>query len=150
MTRQAEHKPATVPLAQQAGEIPAQWRWVKPCAWTIRMLTALLTGVKGQKWFRLIDKVYAERNLWAAFQQVAEKKGAPGADRVTVAQFEKQLPDSIWELSDQLRAGQYRPVEPVHVPADATDVVLEQYRRQVEDNLNTVTARAYAIVDDRG
>ena len=105
MTRQAEHKPATVPLAQQAGEIPAQWRWVKPCAWTIRMLTALLTGVKGQKWFRLIDKVYAERNLWAAFQQVAEKKGAPGADRVTVAQFEKQLPDSIWELSDQLRAG---------------------------------------------
>ena len=118
MTRQAEDRPATVPLAQQAGEIPAEWRWVKPCAWTIRMLTALITGVKGQKWFRLIDKVFAERNLWTAFQQVAEKKGAAGADRVTVAQFEKQLPDSIWELSDQLRAGTYRPqaVRRVYIP----------------------------------
>src|SRR5437899_3713415 len=103
MTRQTESKPATVPLAQQAGEIPAEWRWVKPCAWTIRMLTALLTGVKGQKWFRLIDKVFAERNLWAAFQQVAEKKGAAGADRVTVAQFEKQLPDSISHVNQTLR-----------------------------------------------
>jgi RNA-directed DNA polymerase len=118
MTRPTEDKPATVPLAQQAGEIPAEWRWVKPCAWTIRMLTALLTGVKGQKWFRLIDKVFAERNLWAAFQQVAEKKGAAGVDHVTVAQFEKQLPDSVWELSDQLRAGTYRPlaVRRVYIP----------------------------------
>ena len=82
------------------------------------MLTALITGEKGQKWFRLIDKVFAERNLWAAFQQVAEKKGAAGVDRVTVAQFEKQLPDSVWELSDQLRAGQYRPqaVRRVYIP----------------------------------
>ena len=118
MTRQTEDKPATVPLAQQAGEIPAEWLWVKPCAWTIRMLTALITGVKGQKWFRLIDKVFAERNLWAAFQQVAEKKGAAGVDRVTVDQFEKQLPDSVWELSDQLRAGAYRPqaVRRVYIP----------------------------------
>ena len=118
MTRQAEDKPATVPLAQQAGAIPTEWLWVKPCAWTIRMLTALITGVKGQKWFRLIDKVFAERNLWAAFQQVAEKKGAAGVDRVTVVQFEKQLPDSVWELSDQLRAGRYRPqaVRRVYIP----------------------------------
>src|SRR5690242_21752351 len=39
--------------------------------------------------------------------------------------------------------------EPVHVPADATDAVLELYRQQVEDNLNTATERAYTIVDDR-
>jgi RNA-directed DNA polymerase len=118
MTRQAEDKPALVPLAQQAGEIPAEWLWVKPCAWTIRMLTALMTGVKGQKWFRLVDKVFAERNLWAAFQQVAEKKGAAGVDHVTVTQFGSQLPDSVWELSDQLRAGTYRPqaVRRVHIP----------------------------------
>lgn len=118
MTRRTEDTPAIVPLAQQAGEIPAAWLWVKPCAWTIRMLTALLTGVKGQKWFRLIDKVFAERNLWAAFQQVAAKKGAAGVDHVTVAQFESQLPDSVWELSDQLRAGTYRPqaVRRVYIP----------------------------------
>jgi RNA-directed DNA polymerase len=118
MTRQAEDKPAIVPLAQQVGEIPAEWLWVKPCAWTIRMLTALITGVKEQKWFRLIDKVFAERNLWAAFQQVAEKKGAAGVDHVTVDQFGKQLPDSVWELSDQLKTGTYRPqaVRRVYIP----------------------------------
>lgn len=37
--------------------------------------------------------------------------------------------------------------EPVHVPADADDTAMEGYRRQVEDNLNNATARAYAIVD---
>lgn len=118
MTRSAEDKPATVPLAQQAGTIPAEWHWVKPCAWTIRMLTALIAGVKGQKWFRLIDKVFAERNLWAAFQQVAKNKGAAGVDRVTVEQFSEQLPDVVWELSDQLQAGSYRPqaVRRVYIP----------------------------------
>jgi hypothetical protein len=40
--------------------------------------------------------------------------------------------------------------EPVRVPADATDEMLEQCRRQVEDNLNAATARAYAIADNRG
>jgi lysophospholipid acyltransferase (LPLAT)-like uncharacterized protein len=37
--------------------------------------------------------------------------------------------------------------EPVHVPADADDAAMEGYRRQVEDNLNAATARAYAIAD---
>jgi lysophospholipid acyltransferase (LPLAT)-like uncharacterized protein len=40
--------------------------------------------------------------------------------------------------------------EPVRVPADAADDTLEQYRRQVEDNLNAATARAYAIADRKG
>jgi lysophospholipid acyltransferase (LPLAT)-like uncharacterized protein len=40
--------------------------------------------------------------------------------------------------------------EMVRVPPDATDETLEQYRREVERSLNTATARAYAIVDNRG
>jgi len=40
--------------------------------------------------------------------------------------------------------------EPVWVPPDATDQTLEDCRRQVEDNLNAATARAYAIADNRG
>jgi lysophospholipid acyltransferase (LPLAT)-like uncharacterized protein len=40
--------------------------------------------------------------------------------------------------------------EPVWVPGDATDETLEQYRRQVEDNLNAATARAYALADRKG
>jgi RNA-directed DNA polymerase len=57
----------------------------------------------------LIDKVFAERNLWVAFRQVARKDGAAGVDHVTVAEFERRIPDSVWELSDQLKAGTYRP-----------------------------------------
>ena len=34
-----------------------RWAWVEPRVWTERMLTALETGIKGGKWFSLIDKV---------------------------------------------------------------------------------------------
>jgi hypothetical protein len=58
MTRPTETKPATVPLAQQAGDVPSRWRWVKPWVWTLRMLTILEQGIEGGKWFRLFDKVF--------------------------------------------------------------------------------------------
>jgi len=71
MTNDPEDKSATVPVAQQAetAAVHSVWRTAKPHVWTDRMLTALVTGVKGGKWFRLIDKVYDERNLTAAFRQ---------------------------------------------------------------------------------
>lgn len=40
--------------------------------------------------------------------------------------------------------------EPVRVPADADDAVMEACRRQLEDNLNGATERAYAIADRKG
>jgi RNA-directed DNA polymerase len=82
------------------------------------MLTALVKGVEGGKWFRLFDKVFAQRNLLAALQQVAENDGAPGVDHVTVREFIRRLPDSIWELSDQIKAGTYQPqaIRRVHIP----------------------------------
>lgn len=118
MTKPTELKPATVPLAQQAGETPSRWRWVKRSAWTVRMLTTLEQGVEGGKWFRLYDKVFAERNLLAAFQQVATKKGAAGVDHVSVTQFERSLPESLWEIQDQLKRGTYQPqsIRRVHIP----------------------------------
>jgi RNA-directed DNA polymerase len=73
------------------------------------MLTALEQGVEGTKWFRLFDKVFAERNLLAAFQQVARNDGAAGVDHLTAKDFERRLPDSIWELSDLLKAGKFTP-----------------------------------------
>jgi RNA-directed DNA polymerase len=129
MTNRAEHTPAIVPLAQQAGTtdadlaIRSRWRWVEPCAWTIRMLTALEQGVKGTTWFRLFDKVFAERNLFAAFQQVARNGGAAGVDHVTTRDFERQLPDSIWELSDLLKSQQFTPqaIRRVHIPKPGTN-----------------------------
>jgi RNA-directed DNA polymerase len=122
MTKPSEHTPAVVPLAQQAGADLSRWRWVAPTAWTVRMLTALENGVKGDKWFRLWDKVFAERNLLAAFQQVAANDGAPGVDHVTTRALERRLPEAIWELSDSLRAGTYQPqaIRRVHIPKPGT------------------------------
>lgn len=86
------------------------------------MLEALEQGVEGGKWFRLFDKVFAERNLLAAFQQVARNDGAPGVDHVTVRDFERQLPDAIWELSDGIKNRAYNPqaIRRVHIPKPGT------------------------------
>jgi RNA-directed DNA polymerase len=79
--------------------------------------------VEGGIWFRLFDKVFSERNLWAAFQQVARNDGAPGVDQVTVSDFERQLPDSIWELSDRIKAGEFTPqaIRRVWIPKPGTN-----------------------------
>jgi hypothetical protein len=50
-----ENKPATVPEAKQAGEPRDRWKWVEPTVWTERMLSALEEGVKGGKWYSLMD-----------------------------------------------------------------------------------------------
>ena len=87
------------------------------------MLATLEQGVEGGKWFRLYDKVFAERNLLAAFQRVASKDGAAGVDHVTVTQFERGLPETLWEVSDQLKHGTYQPqsIRRVHIPKPGTD-----------------------------
>jgi len=108
--RLREAKPAAVPAeAKQAGEIDDRWSWVEPSVWTPRMLTALKQGVKGGKWFSLIDKVYAPDNLAAAFTRVAANGGAAGVDHQTVAQYERNLNANQEKLATQLRDGSYCP-----------------------------------------
>ncbi|MGH9374027.1 MAG: group II intron reverse transcriptase/maturase [Vicinamibacterales bacterium] len=102
--------PAAVPdRANQAGAIRARWAWTAPEVWTERMLTALETGVRGGRWFSLIDKVYAIPTLRAAFARVKANRGAPGVDHVTVAMFEARLDANLAALSEALRADTYRP-----------------------------------------
>ena len=86
------------------------------------MLTTLEQGIEGGKWFRLFDKVFSERNLFAAFQHVAAKKGAAGVDHVRVTQFGLALPESLWEIADQLKNGTYQPqsIRRVHIPKPGT------------------------------
>lgn len=122
MTKQSEHQSAKVPLAQQAEATLAQWRWVEPSVWTVRMLTVLEQGIEGGKWFRLFDKVFAERNLLAALRQVAQNGGAAGVDHVTVEEFVRKLPDSLWELSDILKLDQFTPqaIRRVQIPKPGT------------------------------
>ena len=59
----------TSKLTKQGGEVRARWAWTEPSVWTDRMLTALETGVKGDVWFSLMDKVYSRRNLEAALSR---------------------------------------------------------------------------------
>jgi RNA-directed DNA polymerase len=110
MNRPTEIRPVAVPeRARRAGEILDRWDWVEPRVWTERMLTALEEGVKGGKWFSLIDKVIPQRTLEAAFREVAANRGAAGVDHVTIAMFEARLDDELRRLSESLRDGTYRP-----------------------------------------
>jgi RNA-directed DNA polymerase len=105
-----ENKPTPVPeTAMQAGEIRARWTWVEPLVWTDRMLTALENGVKGSKWFSLIDKVYAKPTLRAGFAKVKHNAGSGGMDGQTVKMFETQEEDNLDWMQSQLRESSYRP-----------------------------------------
>jgi RNA-directed DNA polymerase len=106
----SETKPAPVPeRAKQAGEFLARWSRVEPRVWTERMLSALETGVKGGKWYSLIDKVCAPENLQAAFGKTKANRGTAGVDHVTIAMYEQRLEENLESLGNGLREGTYRP-----------------------------------------
>jgi RNA-directed DNA polymerase len=72
------------------------------------MLTALEQGVKGGKWYSLIDKVHVEATLRAAFKDVAANGGAAGVDHVTIERFAEDLDANLQHLSEELRTEKYR------------------------------------------
>jgi RNA-directed DNA polymerase len=105
-----EDQPAVVVATpKQAGEVRARWAWTEPTVWTERRLTALEAGGKGGKGFSWRDKIYALRTLGAGFQRVKANRGAAGVAHQTVEDFEGNLIENLSHLSQQLRAGQYRP-----------------------------------------
>jgi RNA-directed DNA polymerase len=110
MAKTTEFPPvAVLAKAKRTGEAQRPWHWVEPTVWTARMLTALEQGVKGGKWFSLIDKVFPEQTLRAAFAQVAANHGAAGVDHVTVTMFANHLDENLKHLSTDLRRGAYQP-----------------------------------------
>jgi len=48
--------------------------------WTDRMLEALATGVRGGKWYSLMDKVWDSSHLTLGAWEVIRNEGAPGVD----------------------------------------------------------------------
>jgi RNA-directed DNA polymerase len=113
-----QEEPTAVPGvtgAQQAGEPSvkaarrARWKWAQAEVWTDRMLAALEYGAKGDVWFRLIDKVYDRRNLWASWCKSAANKGAPGVDGVTIDRYQKDVQANLQRVGEKLRDGTYRP-----------------------------------------
>jgi RNA-directed DNA polymerase len=73
------------------------------------MLTALDKGVKGGQWFSLMDKVYARRNLEAAFNRVRQNRGSAGVDHVSVKAYAKRCEANLAQLHEQLKEGRYVP-----------------------------------------
>ena len=105
-----EKKPALVSeMTKQAGEIHDRWPWVEACVWTENMLKALENGVKGNKWFSLIDKVWKLDNLASAFAEVRANDGAPGVDHISIARFERDLDQQLLRLQAELQEGRYQP-----------------------------------------
>jgi len=92
--------------------------WVEASIWTERMLAALENGVKGGKWFSLIDKVSRLRTLKIAWQKVAANKGSAGVDGQSVKRFGHRAAEYLQELSEALKSGSYRPqpVKRVEIP----------------------------------
>ena len=86
--------------------------------WTGNMLTALSNGVKGGKWFSLIDKVYSLKTLKIAWQQVKSNKGSAGADKQSIEQFEYKEDTYLEELHQSLKEQRYTPqsVKRVYIP----------------------------------
>ena len=115
--RQSESKASAVPkVATQGAETPERsWSWVEVSVWNERMLAALENGVKGGKWFSLIDKVYRPATLLAAWRKVAANAGAAGVDRQSVEQFAARAEDYLGELEAALKAGSYEPLAVLRV-----------------------------------
>lgn len=117
--REAETAGSAAVGATRGGEaLSTRWSWVEPSVWTERMLAALETGVKGGRWYSVMDKVWDRRNLRRSFEKVKAKKGAAGVDHVTVEAFERQLERQLEQVERQLRDDTYRPqaVRRVYIP----------------------------------
>lgn len=92
--------------------------WIDRAIWTERMLAALDNGVKGNKWFSLIDKVYRPQTLAAAWQQVKANQGAAGIDGQSIERFAADAERYLGELAQDLKEGRYQaaPVRRVEIP----------------------------------
>jgi RNA-directed DNA polymerase len=123
MNKPGEEKPSSVPVRdKQEGEATCAVAGAEPQVWSERMLTALVRGVKGNQWFSLIDKVYADRTLERAWVKVRSNAGGSGVDRVTVERFAKDCPRGLLDLKEQLRQASYQPlpVKRVWIPKPGT------------------------------
>jgi len=117
---QSESQAPVVPeKATQGAETQRRdWSWVEATVWNERMLAALGNGVRGGKWFSLIDKVYRQQTLKAAWHKVKGNAGAAGVDGQSVKQFGWRAESYLAELEQALKAEecQPEPIKRVEIP----------------------------------
>lgn len=101
-----------------AGGQPRTWWWAEASIWTERMVSALGNGVKGGKWFSLVDKAIRPTTLEAAWRKVERNKGAAGVDGQGIERFAAGAERYLTELHENLKNGSYRPspVKRVEIP----------------------------------
>ena len=108
----------TTKQAPQSQERRERFGWSASEVWTERMLTALGNGVKGGKWFSLMDKVYALETLKASWKQVRKNRGSAGVDKISVNRFAGRSDVYLSELSESLAHDDYQidAVRRVYIP----------------------------------
>ena len=167
MNGPTENRPASVPARdKQAGDIYARWAWVEPEVWTERMLTALETGVKGNQWFSLMDKVCRLETLVLGWEKVQSNAGGSGVDGMTTRRFAKDCPRGLLALQEQLRQSVYQPqpvkrcwipkpgtneTRPLGIPAVRDRIVQTALRLVIEPIFeHTFAAHSYGFRPGRG
>jgi RNA-directed DNA polymerase len=118
MHGEKQAKAPAVPARATQGAEARDWSWVEASVWTERMVSALENGVKGGRWYSLMDKVYAPTTLEAAWEKVRANDGAAGVDGQSIERFEARAELYLAELSTALREGSYRPqpIRRVEIP----------------------------------
>jgi RNA-directed DNA polymerase len=105
-----EEPSAPVPARdKQAEEDMWQRHKAERGVWSEPMLAALERGLKGNKWFSLIDKVWSERTLELAWEKVRANAGACGVDGITIDRFAKDSQSRLLAVNEQLKRGTYQP-----------------------------------------
>jgi RNA-directed DNA polymerase len=96
---------------------PVLW-WAEASIWTDRMKSALGNGVKGGKWFSLMDKVFRPGTLEVAWRKVEANKGSSGIDGQSLDRFAAGAELYLTELHETLKSGLYSPspVKRVDIP----------------------------------
>ncbi len=117
MTAERQESSGSAGEARRVAEA-RDWTWVEASVWTERMVSALERGVKGGRWYSLMDKVWAPATLSVAWAKVRAKGGAAGVDGQSLERFAARSEVYLAELSAALRDGSYRPqaVKRVEIP----------------------------------
>jgi RNA-directed DNA polymerase len=101
--------PAVPERDKQGGEDLWQRHKAERGVWSEKMLTALETGVKGNKWFSLIDKITKIWTLELAWAKVRVNAGACGVDGITVARFAKDSQTRLLAVKEHIENRSYQP-----------------------------------------
>ena len=154
-----------VPKAKQGREVPQHWAWTEASVWTERMVATLERGIKGGKWYSLMDKVWKIENLQSAAKQVKANGGAAGVDGRNCETYLKD-PTRLQRLQMRLQNSSYQPspvkrvwipklgskeLRPLGVPTVEDRIVQTAIRNVIEPIFeHTFAEHSYGFRPNRG